>query len=1290
MTAHVDSPAPTRDGTSRSSVEKPPKAGSDETTSTPEQAGGLRSYFRIFSYTDTVGWVLNVLALIGAIGAGSALPLMDILFGKMITNFNSLATGSDPPDKFRSALNKFTLYFVYLFIGKFVLVYAWTLSLSVSAVRTTKSLRISFLTHLLRQDIGYFDSNESGSSVVQLTTNANLVNQGISEKLGFAVQGTATFVAAFVVAFVVQWKLTLITICIAPAILIVTSICAAILVKQENRILHVNSIAGSLAEEVLASMKTVHAFSAFSKLTTKYDDQAKEAKRLGLSQCLNMAILYSAEFFCVYAGYGLAFWQGVRMYAKGEIDEPGKIITVIFAVIVAATAMTQIAPQIMQVTKAASAAQSLWEVIDRESPIDGLSLDGERPDKCEGNIEFSNVSFSYPTRSQVTVLHDFTLSIPANKTTALVGPSGSGKSTVTGLLERWYNTQDGAITLDGVDIRQLNIQWLRTNIRIVQQEPTLFNATIFENVAYGLAGTDYANASKQDQFERVITACKAAYAHDFIETLPEKYDTQVGERATMLSGGQKQRIAIARSIVSNPKVLILDEATSALDPQAEKIVQEALDNVSASRTTITIAHKLSTIRKADQIVVLSQGQIIEKGTHDELKAAGGTYYRLIKTQDLGTVKNDGTQPEKGENEVPTGIVPVTSGQHGHNKEARLVERLQAPSGRGYSLIRCLAVLLQERRELWFEFIVMLVTSTVGGATYPILAFLFAKVLDVFQIESTGKMVERGDFYALMFFVVALVILLVYGILGWVTTIMAHVSVPQLPWPVALLTTTQCVVYTYRLEMFRSYIRQDMTFYDQPQHTTGFLVSELAAKPTSLQELLGFNVAVIVIALVNIISSSVLSISVGWKLGLAVLAGAMVPMVFCGYLRIRLEFRLDDATSHRFSESAALAGEAVSAIRTVASLAIERVILEKYSDKLAGIERKSIKSSIWTMFWLALTQSLSLLSMALSFWYGGRLLSTGEYSSTQLYIVVIGAILSGEGAASFFMFTTSFTKSQAACNYIFWLRSLQPDVQDGSSDNVSGGAKDTAAHVALQDVAFRYPTRPTRPVLNDINIEINPGQFVAFVGPSGHGKSSLISLLERYYNPTSGSIQLDGSDIRDMSLASYRSHLSLVQQEPVLYQGTIRENIALGLEEEATEERIYEACHQANIFDFVSSLPDGLATSCGSRGSLFSGGQRQRIAIARALIRRPRLLLLDEATSALDTESERIVQEALDQAKDGRTTIAIAHRLSTIKHSDRIFVLVGGSVREQGTHEELLQRRGIYYEMCLGQALDKAA
>lgn len=212
--------------------------------------------------------------------------------------------------------------------------------------------------------------------------------------------------------------------------------------------------------------------------------------------------------------------------------------------------------------------------------------------------------------------------------------------------------------------------------------------------------------------------------------------------------------------------------------------------------------------------------------------------------------------------------------------------------------------------------------------------------------------------------------------------------------------------------------------------------------------------------------------------------------------------------------------------------------------------------------------------------------------------------------------------------------------------------------------------------------------MAFVGPSGHGKSSLVSLLERYYDPITGRIKFDGTDISAMSLKSYRSNLSLVQQEPTLYQGTIRENVALGLESDATDDQIVDACRQANIYDFVLSLPDGLATACGTRGTLFSGGQRQRIAIARALIRKPRLLILDEATSALDTESERIVQAALEKAKEGRTTVAIAHRLSTIMNADQIFVLVNGNIVERGNHEELVKRKGVYHDMCLGQALDK--
>ncbi|KAF7114974.1 hypothetical protein CNMCM5793_000744 [Aspergillus hiratsukae] len=1207
-----------------------------------QSQASFRSYLRIFTYTDRVGWVLNVLALVAAVGAGSALPLLDLLMGKMITNFNDYGTGARDSDEFLAQLNQLALYLVYLFVAKLALAYIWTMSISISSLRTTKALRIAYLTHLLKQDISFFDSSDSTSPVVHVTNNTNLVNQGTSEKLGFAIQGCGTFVSAFIVAFAVQWKLTLITICTVPGILIVTGICFQVWAKQETQILKVDAEAATLSEEVLSTMKTVHAFSAAAKLLAKYDSLAKQSRRLLHAQSWNGALLYSVEFFCVYCGYGLAFWQGVRL--------------VILAVIVASTAMSQVAPQIIQITKAASAAHELWRVIDQEPSI-GANEDGIRPDSCEGVIQFTKVDFAYPSRPSESVFQGFSLHIPAGKSTALVGSSGSGKSTLAGLLQRWYDVNGGSILLDGRDIRRINTKWLRTQIRIVQQEPTLFNGTVFENVVYGLAGTEHLDSPREQQMDLVIEACKAAYAHDFIIELPQGYDTPIMERAALLSGGQKQRIAIARSIISNPKVLILDEATSALETKAERIVQEALDNVSAKRTTITIAHKLATIKKADQIVVLRQGCIMEQGTHDELNAAHGMYHRLLNIQHLGDMQ-PGKPRASGDDHGEPDISHSKQYEQGPGgDDLTPMEKFNPRANYNYTLLTCLYILLKERRQLWSQFAFMFIASAAGGGSYPVLNFIFAKALNVFQETSKSEMVSRGDFWALMLFVLALVILVVYATIGWLGTSISAV-----------------IVYVYRLEILRSYLQQDMTFYDQPQHTIGALVTQLSTTATNLQELLGFNMSVVLIALVNITSSSILSISVGWKLGLVVLAAAMIPIVFCGYLRVRMETKLQGYIAHQFDESAALAGEAIAAIRTVVSLTIEQLIIGKYKDRLAGIEQRSIKSLVWTSWWLALTQSLSLLSMALSFWYGGRLLASGEYSTTQLYIVVIG-----------------FTRGRTACNYVFWLRHLRPSVRDSSSIfiNQEDTKSDLPAQLTLQNVSFRYPTRPNHTVLEGLNISIQPGQFVAFVGPSGHGKSSIISLIERYYNPSAGVISLDGTEIASMPLAAYRRNLSLVQQEPVLYQGSIRENIALGVQGDATDSQILDACRDANILDFVSSLPDGLDTACGPRGQLLSGGQRQRIAIARALIQNPRLLLLDEATSALDTESEKVVQSALMAAKNGRTTIAIAHRLSTVQHSDCIFVLVNGRIKEQGTHEDLIRRKEVYYEMCLGQALDNS-
>ena len=978
-----------------------------------------------------------------------------------------------------------------------------------------------------------------------------------------------------------------------------------------------------------------------------------------------------------------------------------------------------------------------------------MSRSGTVPSSIQGDIELKNVSFAYPTRSDVKVLEDFTLKIPAGKVTALVGASGCGKSTIVALLERWYNPTSGSIKLDGNEISSLSLPWLRTSIRLVQQEPVLFMGTVFDNVRYGLVGTKWEYASLEEQQELIEAACKLANAHDFVSELPQGYQTQCGERASMLSGGQKQRIAIARSIISEPAVLLLDEATSALDPSAERLVQQALDKASKDRTTVVIAHKLATIKNADNIVVMSQGRIVEQGTHNSLLDADGAYAKLVKVQDLGKAVEK--EPEDEQREVEG----ESSSKENDLSITKTLSRL--PTGKIQSmeaekdkdnydnhkhigLLKIVWILLSEQMNLLPWYIVVSIACLAGGATFPGQALLFSKVMNVFLV-SEDERTRLGNFYALMFLVLALGNLCVYATLGWAMNIIA-----------------QTVIHRYRLEVFEAILRQDMRFYDRPENTAGGLTSRLSSQPQTLTELMGFNLGLILITLVNLTISVVLSISYGWKLGIVIVLAGLPPLVASGWLRIRLDTKMHNENENRYSASAGLAGEAVGAIRTVSSLAMERTVLRRYSEGLAEAVSVTIRKTLHMMVWFALSQSIEFLFLALGFWYGCRLLSTGEYTMTQFYIVFLSVFFSGQAASQFFGYSTSLTKGKGGANYIFWIRSLTPVINETEENKDKGPPSDDANTLALDNLRFSYPLRPDAQVLRGVSLNIKPGTFIALVGASGCGKSTLVSLFERFYDPVIGSINLTSpaSDstpypISQMSPRLYRRLLSLVQQEPTLYQGTIRENILLGLDTNSdtiepdkptsfddpltpeapmttseTDDLIHTACTQANIHTFIASLPDGLSTPCGTRGLQLSGGQRQRIAIARALIRNPSILLLDEATSALDTESEKIVQAALIQAATGydstttsstpnnnsqeeiekqgtitanytnstskkrknRITIAVAHRLSTIKDAHVICVFQGGKIVEMGTHKDLLDRKGVYEKMCAAQSLDR--
>ncbi|KAL9110312.1 MAG: hypothetical protein Q9227_005043 [Pyrenula ochraceoflavens] len=1255
------------------------KDSEDETKK--ERKGGLGDYF--VSAELDADYYINLMLRLSAsaystTGTKLIVSYMQLELQVLLCLFNNHAVGHESSRRFEEKVNHLVLYFVYLFVGRFVIGYVATLCICVAAARTTNSLRKAFLENLLRQEVSYFDKPDNGSPATQVTTNGYRVNQGIAEKLYTLVMGISLFFSSYIVALAVQWKLALIIMSIVPANILVIVVCIGIDAPIEARIVKLYSQAATVAQDALGSIKTIHAFGAQRKVVEHYNQDLQTAHQEGNKKTLIYGVMFSVGTFLVMSGTALAFWEGFRMFQGGEIKSIGTVFTVVLSVTLGATSLLLIFPQTQTITSASSAAAELFSIMDKPSLLDPLSSDGQRPNLCSGNIEIRNLNFAYPARPTVSVLQDLTLSIPSGKSTALVGSSGCGKSTLIGLLERWYQPTSGQILLDGCDIADLNVAWLRSNIRLVQQEPTLYQGTVFQNVAQGFVGRQL-DLSREQQMHLVQKSCIAANAHDFIRDLPDGYNTYLGESASMLSGGQRQRISIARSIISDPKILLLDEATSALDPQAEKTVQNAHTCVSADKTTLIIAHKLATVMAADNIAVMANGRIVEQGTHGELLERDGLYAAMVRTQDLGVDAEDQVSDEETDERTyqdgsdralsQTLSLQRTQSEAMAKNQAPNIEADLTSGTVGYSLLKCILVMLTEQRDLYKYYSVVVLASLIGGGTYPAEAVLFSRLINVFTLQGSEAS-QQANFYALMFFVLALANLFGYFFLGTVTNIIG-----------------QSLTHRYRREMVERMVHFDQDFFDHPENSSGALTARLSSVPSALQELISVNLGLIVNVMVNIVSTSVLAIVTGWKLGLATMFAGIFLIVGGGYVRIRLDQKLEALTEQQFASTASLATEVISSIRTINSLTLETSTLRQYSDILDAIVFKVTRSLVLTLIPYCISQSAEFLVMALGFWYGSRLVAAGEYSTTQFFVIFLAMVFGGQGAAQLFSYSTSITKAKSAANYILWLRNVKANISETEGNRDRGPPTD-AVSVEIEKVRFRYRQRAAKEVLRGISMNIEPGAFAAFVGASGSGKSTIISLLERFYDPTSGSITLSEEDISLMSPALLRQHISLVQQEPPLYLGSVRDNIAMGLDYDPSEEEVLNACRQANVFDLISSLPEGLNTPCGSRGYQFSGGQRQRIAVARALIRKPRLLLLDEATSALDTQSEQIVQRALDEAAEGRTTIAVAHRLSTIRRAGVIFVLRDGRIVERGTHDELQRRRGVYYAMCLAQSLDQ--
>ncbi|KAL2618435.1 hypothetical protein AAZV13_08G245000 [Glycine max] len=1169
------------------------------------------------------------------------------------------------PKEASHEVSKYALDFVYLSIA--ILFSSWTevACWMHTGERQAAKMRMAYLRSMLNQDISLFDTEASTGEVISsITSDIIVVQDALSEKVGNFMHYISRFIAGFTIGFVRVWQISLVTLAIVPLIALAGGLYAYVTIGLIGKVRKSYVRAGEIAEEVIGNVRTVQAFAGEERAVRSYKvalmNTYRNGRKAGLAKGLGLGSMHCVLFL----SWALLVWFTSVVVHK-NIANGGNAFTTMLNVVISGLSLGQAAPDISAFIRAKAAAYPIFEMIERDTMSKASSENGKKLSKLEGHIQFKDVCFSYPSRPDVVIFNNFCIEIPSGKILALVGGSGSGKSTVISLIERFYEPLSGQILLDGNNIRELDLKWLRQQIGLVNQEPALFATSIRENILYG----------KDDAtLEEVNQAVILSDAQSFINNLPDGLDTQVGERGIQLSGGQKQRIAISRAIVKNPSILLLDEATSALDSESEKSVQEALDRVMVGRTTVIVAHRLSTIRNADMIVVIEEGgKVVEIGNHEELisNPNNNVYASLVQIQEKAFSQSHisgdpylggssrylgGSSRHLGES---SSRATSFRGSFRSDKESTSkafgdeAEGSVGSSSRHVSARRLYSMIGPD----WFYGVFGTLGAFIAGAQMPLFALGISHALVSYYMDwhTTRHEVKK---VALLFCGAA------------VLTITAH-AIEHLSFGIM----GERLTLRAREKMFSAILKSEIGWFDDINNTSSMLSSRLETDATFLRTVVVDRSTILLQNVGLVVASFIIAFMLNWRITLVVLA--TYPLIISGHISEKLFMQgFGGNLSKAYLKANMLAGEAVSNIRTVAAFCAEQKVLDLYAHELVEPSKRSFNRGQIAGIFYGISQFFIFSSYGLALWYGSVLmekeLSSFKSIMKSFMVLIVTALAMGETLA----LAPDLLKGNQMVASIFEVM----DRKTGILGDVGEELKTVEGTIELKRIHFCYPSRPDVVIFNDFNLKVLAGKNIALVGHSGCGKSSVISLILRFYDPTSGKVMIDGKDIKKLNLKSLRKHIGLVQQEPALFATSIYENILYG-KEGASEAEVIEAAKLANAHSFISALPEGYATKVGERGVQLSGGQKQRVAIARAVLKNPEILLLDEATSALDLESERVVQQALDKLMKNRTTVIVAHRLSTITNADQIAVLEDGKIIQRGTHARLVENTdGAYYKL----------
>ncbi|XP_044500474.1 ABC transporter B family member 21-like [Mangifera indica] len=891
---------------------------------------------------------------IAALGNGICMPLMALLFGELIDATGKTVSTTETVQ----GVYKVSLKFVYLALGSsvasFIQMASWTITGEAQATR----IRSLYFETILRHEIGFFDKETSTGEIVgRMSGDSILIQDAMGEKVGKFVQTIAAFFGGFVIAFMNGWLLTLIMLSVIPPIAISGAVMFKLIGKLASHKQTAYSQAATTVEQTISSIRTVASYTREQQAISKYNISLLKAYKSGIQEGLASGLTVGTALLILSCGYALAVWLGGKMILEMGY-RGGNVIIVIFGVLLGSMSIGQASPCLSAFAAAQAAGFKIFETINRKPEIDAYDANGQTLAEIRGDIELRNVIFSYPARPDEKIFDGFSLSIPSGTTTALVGPSGSGKSTVISLIERFYDPQAGEVLIDGVNLREFQLRWIRKKIGLVSQEPVLFTSSIGDNIAYGKL--DATN-------EETEAAAELANASNFINKLPQGLDTMVGEHGIQLSVGQKQRVAIARAILKDPRILLLDEATSSLDAESERLVQGALDRVMINRTTLIVSHRLTTLRNADMIVVIHQGKIVEKGSRPELlKDPHGAYSQLIRLQGSGKKQEhkDLNHSERDRRSSPFALSPSPLISISGKSFEKLI---RTPASEKSQLSH--EVALGRLARLNSPEIPILLLGSIfaiaNGAITPIFGTVFAAMIRTFY-EPKDELTRDSKFWALAF--------MVLGVASFLTSSMSSYY----------LAVAGCkLIMRIRSMCFEKVVYMEIGWFDEAEHSSGAIGSRLSSDAASVRSLVGDTLSLILQNTATAVSGLVIAFKASWRLSFLILA--VFPLLaISSYIQLRSVQRFGGKLKQGHQEASQVVSDAVSSIRTVASFCAEEKVMQLYKKKCEVPIKAGIKQGLISGLGFGISFFFFFSVYAVSFYVGGVLVDHGKATFSEFF------------------------------------------------------------------------------------------------------------------------------------------------------------------------------------------------------------------------------------------------------------------------------------------------------------------